>query len=405
MDEMETLLRQAEDATTAVDLYGPATPDAAARRRARRTHRRLALHLHPDRLTTSPGVERARAAAAFARAAELYDAWQRAAGAAGAGAGPAGGAASVGVVLTGARGRYRLGAELARGTVATVLAAEALDGVRGDVPGPGPVVVKIGRNATSARFLRNERAALAALGETVRSGQGWLAPYLPRLLDTATIELAGGGAAGRAGGAAVGTAGGGTATAGRREANVLGALGRAQGFVTLSQVRAAVPAGLDGRDWAWMQRRLLRALAAVHATGLVHGALLPENVLVHPRQHGVVIAGWSFATRPGRRAEGVVRSRAAAYPPEALDRDGVVTPATDVAMLGTLALTMLRDGPGERAQRRFAAGCTQAAPRMRPRAADLLGEYDELLERLHGPRRFRPFEVAVRARRPDRLTD
>ena len=67
-----------------------------------------------------------------------------------------------------------------------------------------------------------------------------------------------------------------------------------EGFVSLADVREAYPGGLDPRDWAWMHRRLLRALAAAHATGWVHTAITAENVLIEPDRHGVVLVGWSF---------------------------------------------------------------------------------------------------------------
>lgn len=349
MNESEVLLQQVERATTAADLFGAPSSDTAARRRARRTQRVLALHLHPDR--PAAGLDPSRATAAFVKATGFYEVWTREAEGGTAGA------------LRGRRGSYRLGGLVGQGTVANLY----------DVAG-ADAVVKLARRPASSRFLLNERTALRALGElTATRDGGWLAPYFPRLIDTATVVD--------------------PATQERREANVLGSLTRADGFYSLAQVRQAVPDGLDGRDWAWMQRRLLRALAGAHEAGVVHGAVLPENVLIHPREHGVVLAGWSFATRPGHPPQGRVASQAAAYPPEATAPGGVLTPASDVAMLGALALTMLR--PDEQAQRRFATGCRQTAPGMRPRAADLLGEYDELLEDLYGARRFRPFDLAV----------
>lgn len=339
------LLHQVEDAATPADLFGPQDGSDQARRRARRTHRVIATALHPDR--RDPAIDAARGDAAFAKATTFFEQWSNGIEAADDG------------TIIGTNGTWTIGAQVSRGTVANLYA----------VPG-SDAVVKIARRRSSSRYLRNERAALTRLAE---EGDGWLAPYLPRLLDTATLRSPDG------------------SKSEQREANVLGSLTRADGYVALTAVQAAAPGGLDGRDWAWMQRRIIRALAAVHAAGLVHGALLPENVLIHPEQHGVVLAGWSFATRPGRPAEGVVASQAAAYPPEVTG--GVVTPATDVAMLGALGLALLR--PDQRVQRRFSAGLRQDAPGMRPRAADLQREYDELLDRLYGPRRFRPLDLAV----------
>lgn len=56
---------------------------------------------------------------------------------------------------------------------------------------------------------------------------------------------------------------------------------------------------LDARHAVWMWRRVLEALAFVHDSGWVHQDLLPENLLVHPADHGVQIIGWSRAARAG----------------------------------------------------------------------------------------------------------
>ena len=59
---------------------------------------------------------------------------------------------------------------------------------------------------------------------------------------------------------------------------------------------------LDARHAVWMWRRVLEVLAFVHDSGWVHQALLPENLLVHPGDHGVQIIGWSRAVRAGTGA-------------------------------------------------------------------------------------------------------
>jgi hypothetical protein len=57
-----------------------------------------------------------------------------------------------------------------------------------------------------------------------------------------------------------------------------------------------------------------------------------------------------------------------------------------------LMLRLIADPPD--ALRRFAAGCSYDAPSMRPEDAwHLLAEFDELLEDLYGPRRFRAFAM------------
>ncbi|MFI6866388.1 hypothetical protein [Nocardia sp. NPDC050406] len=327
------------DATEAIaaarhpeELFGTAATDSATRRAARRRYHQLAALVHPDRGDATT-------VAAFARLAGLYRQWQS--------------LGDTAFEATGASGRtYSVGAVHARGSVADVHRSG------------GDRVVKIPRRASANRLLAAERNALRDLAELTED-HAWLRPYFPELVDTVDH---------------VDTVSGET-----RTVNVLGA--PTDEFVSLEEVRAAYPHGLDPRDYAWMHRRLLRCLAGAALAGWVHTAIAPANVLIHPRLHGVVLVGWSFATRAGRPAAATIGSLD--YPPEI---HKAVAPETDVFLAHRLLLTML----GERATaplRAFAEGCLQSDPRLRPDAAGLLQEFDDLLDRLYGKRRFRPFAL------------
>jgi len=64
---------------------------------------------------------------------------------------------------------------------------------------------------------------------------------------------------------------------------------------SLRQVREAHPDGIDARTAVWIWRRVVEQLDWLHRNGVGHGAVLPEHVLVHPRDHSVAIVGWSRA--------------------------------------------------------------------------------------------------------------
>lgn len=64
---------------------------------------------------------------------------------------------------------------------------------------------------------------------------------------------------------------------------------------SLDQARASHPAGVDARHIVWIWRRTLEALGFVHRQGWSHGDLRPEHLLVHPRDHGILLCGWSRA--------------------------------------------------------------------------------------------------------------
>lgn len=292
-------------------------------------HRRYAALLHPDRAGDP---------AAFRRLEELYRDW-------------AGGSGRTAPVVIGRLDAYPVGDLVAQGSLATVYRSAG-------------GLLKVARRPTGNRFLENERAAYRTLAG-LTAAHAWLRPFYPRLRDVGAIA----------------------GTDGRiRQVNVLTDL--TDGFVTLADVRRAYPRGLDGRDWAWMYRRLLRAVAGAHLAGLVHGAIVADNVLIQPERHGVVLAGWSFATTAGTPLPGRIGS--ASYPPE-VTAGRPVTGKADVHQLHTLMIDLL--DPAERAQIRYARGCLQENPRMRPPADALPEEYDELIGRLYGRRRFRPFAV------------
>jgi len=182
----------------------------------------------------------------------------------------------------------------------------------------------------------------------------------------------------------------------RRRANVIA---RLKGFYSLAEVRAAHPDGPDPRDAAWMRRRLLVALGFAHRAGVLHGAVLPEHVLIHPGPHGLVLIDWCRSvpgcyagTDPSGRVPAMVDRYADWYPDEVPGRRRA-GPATDISM-ATRCMTHLMADKAPTALRRFARGCTLPAQSRRPDDAwRLPAELDEVLERLYGPRRFRPFRM------------
>jgi len=237
----------------------------------------------------------------------------------------------------------------------------------------GPGLQKIPRDPADNDLIGREIAALALLHA---GGDPRFACYLPRLAGRERQRDPGTGAARR-----------------------VSVLGRLDGFVSLADVRRAYPAGLDPRDAAWIWRRLLVALGFAHRAGVVHGAVLPAHVMIHPAEHGLALIDWCYSVlAPGDRVPAVVTRYRDWYPPEVAGRRDA-GPGTDI-YLATRCMTDLMggaDGRGGRAPRRltaFAGGCMLRQPSRRPQDAwRLLAELDDLLGRLYGPRRFRPFAM------------
>lgn len=109
-------------------------------------------------------------------------------------------------------------------------------------------------------------------------------------------------------------------------------LGWAPGFEhTFADVRRRLPGGVDPRAAVWMWRRILEVLAFVHRSGLVHGAVLPQHLLVERGEHGIRLVGFSCAAPAGEPLYAVCTAFEHMYPRALLD-SARLQPEHDLAM-------------------------------------------------------------------------
>jgi hypothetical protein len=339
-ETLDDALARLDRVRTPADLFGD-DEDEAARR-----YRRLARLVHPD-------ATGGRTRDAFVRLNALWRAYNR----------------DDAATITTRRRSYRLDGDPVSGDLAELYRSRP-------EPGGRDVLLKMPRDPRDGDLLEREAVALRQLP---KDGDGKFLPYVPRLIETFRHRDA--------------------ATGAQRQVNAIAAL---DGFHTLAEVRRAFPDGVDPRDAAWMWRRLLVGLGFAHRAGVLHGAVLPDHVMIHPGKHGLVLVDWCYSvpgcyahTDPSGRVPAMVDRYADWYPPEVPGRKAA-SPATDIAM-ATRCMTDLMGDKAPKAMRSFARGCLLPAQNRRPSDAwRLLAELDELLERLYGPRRFRPFHMPTR---------
>lgn len=99
------------------------------------------------------------------------------------------------------------------------------------------------------------------------------------------------------------------------------------GFVHTSEdVLRVHPGGVDGRIAVWVLKRTLELLGYVHRARVVHGAVLPPHVLIHPRDHGVMLVGWGTSAPMGDPCPAISRTWSSFYP-----QGTTISPVTDLA--------------------------------------------------------------------------
>ncbi|HEX7735436.1 MAG TPA: hypothetical protein VF458_11265, partial [Ktedonobacteraceae bacterium] len=176
-----------------------------------------------------------------------------------------------------------------------------------------------------------------------------------------------------------------------------------EGLYSLKEVREAYPQGIGTKDMAWMWRRLLVALDFAHSNTVIHGAVLPTHVLIHPEHHGIVLIDWSYAVLNPSITHTWISALSADYrtwyPAEVFAREEP-QPGLDICMASRCMVELLGGDPLQQTmpasvpwqlQNHF-KGCMLPLSHQRPQDARvLLREFDELLERLWGPRKFHAF--------------
>lgn len=112
---------------------------------------------------------------------------------------------------------------------------------------------------------------------------------------------------------------------------------------TFEDVMQVYPDGIPPRASIWVWRRILEVLSFIHASGMAHGALLPAHLLVHAREHGVRLVGYSAAGRVQEKLRVISAGYAPYYPktPGSL----ALTPELDLVMSARCIAALLGGDP------------------------------------------------------------
>lgn len=368
MTNVKMTAQQVLDATDYTQVFGAFTGDeAATKRHIQHGYHKLSRQLHPDLVHGT--ADEALAGAAFRRLNDYRNTAHKAA--------ERGQYGQMTVLATVKlrKATYEITHLLQRGDLCTLYEAQT--------PGSDDrLVCKLARMAGDKDLLQAEAAALKRLRGPDADPK--YHAFVPELLGSFAYAEAGKPA---------------------RQANMLR---RLDGFYDLKQVAAAFPTGIAPLHMVWIWRRLLVALGHAHDNLVVHGAVLPAHVMIHPEFHGLVLIDWCYASvaddtkQPPIQA--IVDRYKDWYPVEIMAKTAP-SPATDIIMAARCMIYLLSGDPHTGVMphqvpkpfRAFFRGCLADKQSTRPDDAWMtLREFDELLQRMgspYYPRRFRPFTM------------
>ena len=88
--------------------------------------------------------------------------------------------------------------------------------------------------------------------------------------------------------------------------------------------------GIPASASAWMFNRLLAGLFVAHSVGIVHGAIVPCNLLINTELHNGRIIDWCYSAKAGSKIKAIVPKYKVFYPKEVFNKTSSF--AVDISM-------------------------------------------------------------------------
>ncbi|MFN8382127.1 MAG: hypothetical protein U0V02_09320 [Anaerolineales bacterium] len=171
---------------------------------------------------------------------------------------------------------------------------------------------------------------------------------------------------------------------------------------TFEDVIRVYPQGIPPQASIWVWRRVLETLSFIHASGIVHGAILPPHLLIQDNEHGVRLVGYSSAGKFGQKLHTVTHEYDSFYPQ--LKRswstltdqlDLVMSAKCVIALLGGNTATALlpTSVPEQLVKILQRVALSKPDETASENAWDIRDELGEIAKEVFGPPQFIPIEM------------
>lgn len=188
-------------------------------------------------------------------------------------------------------------------------------------------------------------------------------------------------------------------------------------FFSLRTVKLNYPDGVPFEDAAWMFNRMVEAICVLEKSGVVHGGITPDHVLVRAGDHAGMLVDYGQSVKSGKSVTVTSPKWNHFYPREIVDPNGVIanveaTTASDVFMAANCMVYLLGGSwltlPDLDINKAFFGSkhrpplellallktCLFVGPSFRSSPVDLYRSFADLMVALVGPKKFRPIPFA-----------
>ena len=170
----------------------------------------------------------------------------------------------------------------------------------------------------------------------------------------------------------------------------------ADGFMSLKDIKEFYPRGLNPKDVAWIWRRVITEALAASMIGVVHGAIVPDHILVHPITHNPLHIGWANSViEPIKNNTHIItisNDWNEWYPKEVFKR-GIASQQIDIYMAGKTLIYLLGGNVAKNTYPittpneigKIIHWCTDEDPHKRPsNGLEVLNEFEKIIRKLWG---------------------
>lgn len=109
----------------------------------------------------------------------------------------------------------------------------------------------------------------------------------------------------------------------------------------LVEIMKKYPKGLDPKIVMWVMERLFSIVGYLHSNMIVHGNIIPENIIINGINHNTSLLGFSFHIPKANEKDKHYQIRSEEFSAPEVNKTSQVLPKSDIYSLGKLAIYML----------------------------------------------------------------